>query len=37
MTVRQPRYSKNVVLALLPLIVNLIVISMFKEEERRKK
>ncbi len=26
----------NVVLALLPLIVNLVVISMFKEEERRK-
>lgn len=26
----------NVVLALLPLIINLVVISMFKEEERRK-
>lgn len=26
----------NVVLALLPLIINLIVVSMFKEEERRK-
>lgn len=26
----------NVVLALLPLIINLVVVSMFKEEERRK-